>query len=418
MSSVTFTAEAETAHTPRRKSHSLSSASLGLPLRRVLAIDCFRGLTILVMIFVNTLQSVKGMPSWLYHTPDDAEGLTLPDLVFPAFLFIVGMAIPFATSQRLAAGDTVWGLARHVLTRTLGLLVLGVFMVNAEEGYDEDEMALSIGSWSLLFYAFALMVWGICRFRNKTLTIALRIIGVAGLVGLAVLFRGGDEGDDGLSPQWWGILGLIGWSYLFSSTIFGLTKGRLLPLSMALALTVIYACLGQIAQSQSSGLLQLLTAQSENAVHTAIALSGVLTALLLFNARADTQRQNLRWALLLAIVLFAAGAILQPYWGVSKSDATPSWALYSASLCILVFCFLYWLIDLRCADGWTGFLRPAAANPLLIYILPNIVAAAMKTLHLEMPVPLTVGMGGLVFAITYAFAMLALAHRIPIKLKL
>ena len=98
MSSVTFAADAEGTG---------PLLALRLPLRRVLAIDAFRGLTILAMIFVNTLEDVQGMPSWLYHTPENSDGLTFPDLVFPAFLFIVGMSIPFATAQRLAAGDTV-----------------------------------------------------------------------------------------------------------------------------------------------------------------------------------------------------------------------------------------------------------------------------------------------------------------------
>ena len=178
MSSVTFAADAEGTG---------PLLALRLPLRRVLAIDAFRGLTILAMIFVNTLEDVQGMPSWLYHTPENSDGLTFPDLVFPAFLFIVGMSIPFATAQRLAAGDTVWRLLRHVLMRTLGLLVLGVFMVNAEEGYNERAMPLSIGLWSLLFYISALMVWGVYQFQNKALAAALRVAGVAGLVALALI---------------------------------------------------------------------------------------------------------------------------------------------------------------------------------------------------------------------------------------
>ena len=159
MSSVTFAAEAESTGL---------SFPIRLPLQRVLAIDAFRGLTILLMIFVNALEGVHGMPSWLYHTPDNVDGMTVPDVVFPAFLFIVGMSIPFATAGRLAAGDTFWQLARHVLTRTLGLLVLGVFMVNAEDGYNEEAMSLSIGLWSLLFYASALMVWSVYPFQTRS----------------------------------------------------------------------------------------------------------------------------------------------------------------------------------------------------------------------------------------------------------
>ena len=409
MSSVTFTAEAESTGL---------LLPLRLPLRRVLAIDAFRGLTILAMIFVNTLEDVEGMPSWLYHTPENSDGMTFPDLVFPAFLFIVGMSIPFATAQRLAAGDTAWQLVRHVLMRTLGLLVLGVFMVNAEEGYNEQAMPLSIGLWSLLFYASALMVWGVYRLQNKVLATALRVAGVVGLVALAFMFRGGEDGDVRFSPQWWGILGLIGWSYLLASAIYLVGRSRVLPLVIGLIIGVIYSCLGQLDAVQSSPFLQLLTAQSGNAAHTSIVLCGAITTLLFFNTSRDGTPQRFGSAALLALALIALGAFLQPYFGVSKTDATPSWALYSAALCVVLFAFLYWVIDLRGARGWTTFLRPAAANPLLIYMLPNIVWALMKSLHVAWPEPLTEGMPGLIWAVTYAFVMLAVAHRMRLKLQL
>ena len=409
MSSVTFTAEAESTGL---------LLPLRLPLRRVLAIDAFRGLTILAMIFVNTLEDVEGMPSWLYHTPENSDGMTFPDLVFPAFLFIVGMSIPFATAHRLAAGDTVWLLMRHVLMRTLGLLVLGVFMVNAEEGYNEQAMPLSIGLWSLLFYTSALMVWGIYRFQNKVLATALRVAGVLGLVALALMFRGGEDGSVRLSPQWWGILGLIGWSYLFSSAIYLLGRSRVLPLVISLLIGVIYSCLGQLDAIQSSPILQLLTAQSGNAAHISIVLCGVITTLLFFNASGEGTPQRFGSAALLALALLAFGALLQPYFGLSKNEATPSWALYSAALCIVLFAFLYWLIDQKGARGWTAFLRPAAANPLFLYMLPNIICALMKSLHVALPEPLTEGTPGLLWAVAYAFVMLAVAHRMRLKLQL
>ena len=55
---------------------------------RVISVDVLRGLTILLMIFVNDLG--PGAPSWMHHIqPPDADGMTLADVVFPAFLFIV-----------------------------------------------------------------------------------------------------------------------------------------------------------------------------------------------------------------------------------------------------------------------------------------------------------------------------------------
>jgi hypothetical protein len=71
---------------------------------RINSIDVFRGLTIFAMIFVNDLAGVRDIPAWLKHVPPDQDGMTFVDVVFPAFLFIVGMAIPFSFNKRLKEG--------------------------------------------------------------------------------------------------------------------------------------------------------------------------------------------------------------------------------------------------------------------------------------------------------------------------
>ena len=80
---------------------------------RVLSLDIFRGLTMLVMIFVNDLSGVRGLPWWTYHMPSGVNGMTYVDVVFPAFLFILGMAIPLAVRKRLAMGDSMPRLGPH-----------------------------------------------------------------------------------------------------------------------------------------------------------------------------------------------------------------------------------------------------------------------------------------------------------------
>ena len=57
---------------------------------RIHSIDVFRALTMLLMIFVNDLWTLKDIPEWLGHKPADVDGIGLADVVFPAFLFIVG----------------------------------------------------------------------------------------------------------------------------------------------------------------------------------------------------------------------------------------------------------------------------------------------------------------------------------------
>ncbi len=66
-----------------------------LTTQRILSIDVFRGITILVMIFVNDVAGVSGIPGWMKHVSADADAMTFVDVVFPAFLFIVGMSLPF-----------------------------------------------------------------------------------------------------------------------------------------------------------------------------------------------------------------------------------------------------------------------------------------------------------------------------------
>src|ERR1044072_9094342 len=136
---------------------------------RILSIDAFRGITILVMIFVNELAGVRDIPQWMKHMSRDADAMSFVDVVFPAFLFIVGMSIPFAISQRLKKGASFIQLQQHILFRTLGLLVLGFFMVNAEGGSDEKAMGISINLWAILFFAAVIVIWKVYRTSNKVI---------------------------------------------------------------------------------------------------------------------------------------------------------------------------------------------------------------------------------------------------------
>ena len=92
---------------------------------RVASVDAVRGLVILLMIFVNDVAGVGRAPSWLKHVDADADAMTLPDIVFPAFLFIAGMSIPLSLQRASASGRTRIELVSRVFTRTFALLVMG-----------------------------------------------------------------------------------------------------------------------------------------------------------------------------------------------------------------------------------------------------------------------------------------------------
>ena len=86
----------------------------------------------LLMIYVNDLWTLQDIPQWLEHTAADEDGMGLADVVFPMFLFIVGLSIPFAQKARIKKGDTKAKVLAHILLRTLALVVMGFFMVNSE----------------------------------------------------------------------------------------------------------------------------------------------------------------------------------------------------------------------------------------------------------------------------------------------
>ena len=390
--------------------------------QRVRSIDVFRGITILVMIFVNDVAGVSGIPYWMKHKPADADAMTFVDVVFPAFLFIVGMSIPFAIQSRLKKGDDFWKLQSHIIWRAVGLLILGVFMVNAESGYNEKAMGMSIAAWSLLFYLCAILVWNVYSFKNKKWKYMLLAAGAIGLLLLAWNYRGGD-GSEGLKPHWWGILGLIGWSYLFSCIIYQLCRGKILGLLLAIVVCISWYCVSRSGMAKGSPVLEWMASTAGHAAHTSIVLSGIVLSILFFDETiARNVKQRFVYAGLFALSCFSAGYLIRPYYFISKIHATPTWCLYCAAICTVLFGILYWFTDIRKNYKWTAFFQPAAANALLVYILPNIIYYLQELLGLHfMPAVFHEGLLGITWSALYAIIIMLLAfglNKLKIRLHL
>jgi predicted acyltransferase len=95
------------------------------PIKRLLALDVVRGITIAFMIMVN---NNGGPGSWHFMNHASWNGLTPTDLVFPTFVFVVGVSVVFATDARLAKGTARAQLARHTAIRTMVLIILGIIV--------------------------------------------------------------------------------------------------------------------------------------------------------------------------------------------------------------------------------------------------------------------------------------------------
>lgn len=345
---------------------------------RVLSIDLLRGLDVLLMLFVNEVAGVAGAPSFLLHVPADADGMTLTDVVFPAFLFVVGMAIPFSLGGRLQRGDARPDVWRHVMTRTGVLLVMGVLMVNAEMAVRGG--ALTSHLWNALMTVGVVLVWNAPeRDRGRPWRARLRILGIVLLVALALAYRSTEvSGPIQLRPHWWGILGLIGWSYLVSASIYLLAGERTAALLGFVPLLYCLYLADEAGQVGWLGALRpFLNVGRALGSHAAVALSGtVLGVMLIRHQREGGLGRRLAWQSLgYGVGLAVAGLLLHalhgldPAFRISKMLATAPWCLLSSALTCFAWVGLFVLVDLRGWRRWPRAVSIAGENPLVAYFM-------------------------------------------------
>lgn len=127
---------------------------------RIASVDIFRALTMLLMIFVNDMAGLANIPGWMKHTAADVDGMGLSDVVFPAFLFIVGLSIPHALRARFAKGETKGRIAVHILLRSLALIIMGFFLVNLEN-IQPDGLVISKHVYAIFLILAFFLIWNL-----------------------------------------------------------------------------------------------------------------------------------------------------------------------------------------------------------------------------------------------------------------
>jgi heparan-alpha-glucosaminide N-acetyltransferase len=343
---------------------------------RVASIDIFRGLTMTLMIFVNELAEVKGLPWWNYHAPAKVNVMTYVDMVFPAFLFILGMTIPIALEHRLRKNSSMPQLWLHIILRTMALVVLGLILANAEEG-NRTLMGIGTNLWAILSLLGAVLFWNVypTSERYHTLFRVLRLFGLALMIVMFAIFRRTTAQDNTawISTSYPEILGLLGYTYLAVSFLYLTTRRwRLAPFAWFLILTVL--CVASTGKwIPFPGRLPLYIWPFGNGAMASIAMAGVATSSIFVHSRGvqpTTLRQKAVSAILFGITTLLFGWLLAPL-GISKIRATPTWCLYSIGSSVLLFTLLYWVCDVKKSIAWARFSRPAGENTLLTYLLPD-----------------------------------------------
>jgi len=377
--------------------------------RRLGSIDVFRAMTMYLMVFVNDFWTDRGIPSWLEHAPGRADAMGFSDVIFPAFLFIVGLSIPFSQESRIARGQSRALIFRHIVLRSFALIVMGFFQMNMETYSSQSLLPQPV--WVILVTVSFFLIWLDYPKAKPKQNLWLQLLGVAILILMAVVYKGrSDNGTTWMSPHWWGILGLIGWAYLSCATISLFAGERIFLILAFFVFFVFFNSSVMLNWPAFSETFMHLVGKLGlgNASNSSLTILGVITAILY--RKFSDKPQKLGIILIgMAVVLFAFGFATRPWWGISKIRATPSWTTICAGISILVFAILIFLVDRRGKENWFKIIKPAGTSTLTCYLLPYFHEAIFLSLiGIHLPLFIRTGSLGIIKSLIFALLIVLL----------
>ncbi len=316
---------------------------------RLKSLDILRGVTVAAMILVNT--SGDGAHTYPILAHSRWNGCTLADVVFPCFLFMVGISTVFSLGGRLRAGVTRSVILRQALQRTAIIFALGLaingfptFPLHTLRVYGVlQRIALCYLAGTLLF------LWA----RTRTLA----VVCVSILVGYWILLRWAPVPGMGMP----------------GSTIPFLDPHANLPAWLDRHL-VPAAHLYHQGFYDPEGLLSTVPA-------VASTLLGTLTGIWI--RRKQPATSTARGLLIAGVLCMAAGLLWGHWFPMNKRLWTSSFVLWTGGISLLTLCFFYWLIDLR--KKATRVVYPAivfGTNALAAYVFSEFLASLLGTLRL------------------------------------
>jgi predicted acyltransferase len=308
---------------------------------RLTSLDVFRGITIGGMILVNNPGSWSHVYGPLQHA--EWHGWTPTDLIFPFFLFVVGVAMAFSLVPRLERGEHSARVFHKVLRRSLLLIGLGLFLA-----------------------AYP-------RFNLATLRLpgVLQRIGMVYFLASLVVLRTGPRGQAAVA----GVLLLLYWGLMALVPVPGFGAGDL-SADGNLAAYLDRTLLGDHLWRDTwdpEGLLSTLPAVST-------ALLGVLTGHLLRSPRAPLEKVTL------LVTVGWAGVLVGLAWNwffpINKNLWTSSYVMFTAGAALQFLAVCHFLIDVK---GWTRWAHPAIAfgrNAIAVFVLSGLFVKTLLVIRL------------------------------------
>ena len=353
-----------------------------------------------MMIFVNDLAGAGGIvPDWMVHFSDrhrTGSGMTFVDMVFPAFLFIVGMSIPFALGGRQAKGEPAWKTLGHVVIRTVSLLFIGILMVH--ETPDTAALGWSGNGWCVLMYLSAMAAFCSVAPRSpvpesrapawRRVNLGVRLAGLAALICLAFAFRDAKGGriitlaPFSLNPEWYGILGLIGWAYLVTCIVYLMCRDNRTAILGCMVLLMCLFAADRKGVFEGFWLNRIVGIGETLGSQGALAVGGLLLGTMLTAADLASLTARTKFTLWFAAGCAAAALLLTRTYGISKNNATPSWCLWACAITAALWYLLYLVCDVRRVKIISRPLALAGQNVLLAYLISEMLPGLLDALGL------------------------------------
>lgn len=369
----------------------------------------------LFMIWVNDFWSLTDIPKWLKHAQWNEDYMGFSDVIFPLFLFIVGLSIPLAVQHRLRKGESIGSITKHALLRSFSLIVIGVFMVNYETIHAESLMISRLTYCFIMTIGFTLiwMNWKRSPVSAK-LHLPLQLIGIGILIFLTAIYKGGENGELWLTTQWWGILGLIGWAYVINVLLYILFRNSLIAMiSILLVFTLLSSISATIGLQLPEPLFFLRTILGGTI--PAFTAGGMLATLIVQKLSKRKPGITISILTLIGAIYIAFGLITRPIWGISKIGDTPSWMGICVGIGFILFAFFYYIADVRKKTNWANVISAAGTATLTCYMLPYLTEPIIAWVNIQLPALFYVGVVGLIKSFLYAFLIVQLARFLEAK---
>jgi predicted acyltransferase len=311
-----------------------------VPSQRLLSLDVFRGATIAGMMLVNNPGDWGHVYAPFLHAK--WHGWTFTDLIFPFFLWIVGVAMTLSFAKRRERGDSSSKLLIHALRRAATIFGLGLFL-NGFPYYDFSIIRIPgvlqriaicylIGS---IIFLYASTRWQIV-WTGVFLALYWLLVAIIPVPGY---------GAGVLEPT-----GNLAW-YIDSQVLAGHTwRGAPVP------------------GFDPEGIFSTLPAIST-------LLFGILTGHMLRMQKSPEERTS--WMFVVACLLLFAGVVMDNWLPINKNLWTSTYSVFMAGMALLVFAWCYWIIDVR---GYKRGMKPFAIygmNAITVFVLAGVVGRLM-----------------------------------------